>query len=315
MTWTVGAIQIGSSSSGGSGSGGGGSSGGGEHPPDPGPVSDPVDASSGSTVDGVEEEAVLSDSISYMITNLAAAAGATIATNGTTNSQYPIANVVDTELANPVIYTSDGTRQIDIDLGSAKSMNSVLIGGHNLFNGASITVKAGNSPSPTTVVGTATWSRDYIGVDLGSISARYVTLIITGGAIGDRIGQIGVGARIDFPGQWLLGMPFGQQEVTISQRTVRNVKHNYRLAKFEKREYSFRFRTAAEEEELRTFHRNTEGIITQFWLIEDITTNKLWYGNKEDNSDFVETEDKANPTRKLYRLQFEEASIGSFITT
>ena len=87
----------------------------------------------------------MSDPIKYMLGNLLTSATIT-ATNE--DADYPTENLVDAELARPFLFTTGASNQIVIDLGSNQSINTLLIGAHNLVSPTSLSIKAGTSPSP-----------------------------------------------------------------------------------------------------------------------------------------------------------------------
>ena len=254
----------------------------------------------------------MSDQIHYMVTNLLTGSGVSVSSSGV-SATYPASYVYDDLLDLPMVFETAGSKDIVIDLGSAQALDTLLIGNHRFASTCTFSIKAGLTASPSTVVSSPAWTRDYIAADLGSITARYITITITGVLAEDWIGEIAVGTKIAFPGSWLLGRKIGKQHVQIVHKSIFNSKDAYRLANFADRDYMFRFNPSTQLADFETFDRTVQGMITRFWLIESLSTGKVWYGRKEENFEPIETDDRANPPRAIYRLSFEEESKGSLI--
>lgn len=69
-------------------------------------------------------------------------------TASTTNSAYPVANVSAMPVAKTHRFTGKTSENYQIDLGSAKAVNAIVLVNHNLSSGATITVNAGAAANP-----------------------------------------------------------------------------------------------------------------------------------------------------------------------
>jgi hypothetical protein len=250
---------------------------------------------------------------SYIATNLADGSSITVSTE---DSVYTKENLYDQDLANPFKMTTGGG-WIEFDLTSSQSIDGVFIGGHNFVqSGFSCSIKAGASPSPSSVIATPSWADRYMIATFSAASYRYVRIEITDAQdTGDvtEIGQVVIGDRQVLPRAIRFGRKPHILQTGVIDRTNRGKRYaleNYRL---EQLTYEFRFI----ESELATFRAWWEavgGVLYPFVWMEDNSVDEALYMSIEDEG-FLPQElpDLANEAVLDYRVVLTEESVGAEI--
>ena len=253
----------------------------------------------------------------YLYTNLLDD-NATI-TPSAEDSVYPASGLYDSILAWPSkLTTSGGTWSID--LGSAKSFDTIAIGNHNFVATAVVQIKAGLTPSPTSVIATPAWREKGIVSFLSTQSARYIDIVVTEtNPESTSIGELAIGTRIAFPISWRWGgRPLGEEQKTLGARTDRGVLKAHQQYALESRDYIFRIVGDTDIAIFRTLHETVLGSIRPFWLFPNVAGTEVFFGRKEDGFNPVEITDAYDETAaggKVvdYILKFTEDSNGLFV--
>lgn len=127
-------------------------------------------------------------------------------TGSVPNAGYLNPNLNDTRLSRPVRWTDTALRFAEVDLGAAKSFNTVTLMSHNITNTATIQIKTGSTASFVTPIDTftLTWEEKNLWAEVVlSSSAQYVRLEITDTANPDgylNVGRLMLGNRYVMPG-------------------------------------------------------------------------------------------------------------------
>lgn len=205
---------------------------------------------------------------------LAVTIGGSPATGSITPSSedaaYPVENLFDGLYAKPFRSESPSTLNIVIDLGAPQSFNAVGIMGHNGVALAG-TVKAGNSPSPSTVVGTFTFREQDMWVDVGTQAAQYITIELTDANTANiQIGELVIGQRVALPRSlfWTNGQSSyrpHQMEEGVTLQTNGGVTWDYELFEQYQLEGLFRF-PQSEYAQFRLFHSRTKRTNPFVWI-------------------------------------------------
>ncbi len=105
--------------------------------------------------------------------------GATL-TETTENVNFPVENLIALPVSK-AFKSADGgltAQKTLIDLGSAKAIDIFALVNHNLQSGATITLKGGAGPDPSTFSTTLTWRTDLIWKIFASQNFRYWSLTL-----------------------------------------------------------------------------------------------------------------------------------------
>jgi len=125
---------------------------------------------------------------------------------------FPITNITDWRLGTAYRWkaTSTATQNIDIDAGSTQSLNTLVIGGHNLGTGtASVELlKGAASPAATNVTGPTAITSDlpWIITFNEGVARQHWRIQITSAGVAAQTGIITLGRRIDYSAGALLDL-------------------------------------------------------------------------------------------------------------
>jgi hypothetical protein len=218
----------------------------------------------------------------YLVTNLAAAGTLSASTEDT---DWPLANLVDTILAKPFKFIVTTGGYIEADLGSTQSFNTVALLGHNLLAVGSGTVKAGASANPSTTVGTLVYRASDLWCNVGAQSARYVRVTFTDtNTENSFIGELVIGQRVALPRAAKWGIEPSREEMDIVNSTIRGVDYVNKLFGRERFMVTFRF-PESERASFKALHTAVGGKLLPFlWLPNPATSADCYYMRKE--SDF-----------------------------
>lgn len=212
----------------------------------------------------------------YLVTNLLDA-NATL-TPGTEDSSYPVENLYGLVAANRYRSLSLLSLSVLVDLGSSKAANTIALINHNATSGATITVKAGGSSPPSTVVATLSWRQYDIWADLGSQTARYWLLEISdSNTVALSLGQLVLGTRVALPESFRRGRKPSVKTNNIALETEAGVRYVYPRYKRNQPGYVFRVRTSGDLASMRTWYNATNGEVTPFVFLEDVSLSGMLY--------------------------------------
>jgi len=190
---------------------------------------------------------------------------------------YPRGSLYDREMAKVFRWTSTAG-WVELDFGSAVVIDTLAIHNHEAESGATITVKTGDSTAALSAVSTPSWQSGSIWSDLGSVSAQFLRLEISGLTSGG-IGQLVPGVRTALPRAHRYGKRPGRGRRVINHETERGMRYNYHLFKREVRDYTWR----VNESELAAFDlldRLTQGEIYPLTFIPDVDDPETLYCRK-----------------------------------
>jgi hypothetical protein len=145
--------------------------------------------------------------------------------------------------------TSTSALSVLIDLGSALAADTVAIINHNFAAGATISLKAGGSSPPSTVVVTPSYRQYDVWASFTLTSAQYWLLeIASSQANALEIGQLLIGARVTLPRARRIAQGYSpaQTRSLISGETYGGVLYNYLLFSRKVLNPSFRIGSEAE---------------------------------------------------------------------
>lgn len=231
------------------------------------------------------------------------------------DSVYDRTGLFDRDFARPLRFLSGGSNFVELRLLSP-SYDGIFIGNHNLVDSATVTVKAGSSPNPSTVIDTPAWSRKNIISKPALQTNEYVRIEITdsqpAGTV-TEIGELSIGARVVLP----RGIRFGRaphiRQQMVKERTNRGKRYALELYRYVRREYSFRFL----ESELALFEQWWEavnGAIDPFpWLEDDAGTEALYMFIESEGFTPQELSEQAAEAVLEYSVVLEEAGLGAEI--
>lgn len=241
-------------------------------------------------------------------------------TSSSEDSDHPKANLVDGDFASVLRFTGGASSWIEFDLTEQKTLDAVMIGNHNFIEDSSfaLTVKAGNSPSPSSVFSQPDWRAQDILAKGSSTSARYWRIEITDNqAVGgvSQIGEIVGGLRQVLP----VGIRFGErphvlQEALIN-RTNRLKRYAIEFGQLYHPSYTFRF-AQTDLQDFRDWWDSIRGVLDPFVWIPDDNGLEVFFMSLETQG-FLPTElaQQAVPSVLDYTVTLIEEGIGGEVQT
>ena len=205
---------------------------------------------------------------SYIAGNVASGASITYSTQ---DADYPVANLVDADLASRFKFTSGSGGWVEFDLVEAQQISAVYLGNHNFQSGSgfAVTIKAGSSPNPSSTVATPEWREESMVGTFTAASYRYVRITITDLQTGDdvtELGEVVIGLRVQLPRGIRYGEKPHQVQEGIVERTNRGKRYALELYQLPRREYQFRF-PLSELAQFRAWWDAVGGMVDPFvWL-------------------------------------------------
>jgi hypothetical protein len=208
---------------------------------------------------------------SYIAGNLAAGASITYSSQDSAN---PAANTVDGDFASVLRFTSGASNWLEYDLVAQYPVSAVFLGNHNFISGSGggVTIKAGNSPAPSTVVASPEHRAESMVGLFTEASYRYIRIEISdlqAGADVTQLGEVVIGARVQLPRGVRHGEKPHQVQEAIVERTNRGKRYALEMFQLPRREYTFRF-PQTELATFRTWWDAVGGVLDPFvWLPEN----------------------------------------------
>ena len=205
--------------------------------------------------------------------------------SSTENAYYPLENLYDKDMANPFRWTSAASGYIEIDFGTETSFDFIGLLNHSFTSTVTVTVTAGDTPAPSTVVMTFTHhDQNMFKYSLYTTSARFVRIAWTdsAGAAIHGIGELIIGRLIILTSQFNIGFIEKLEEGKIRRRTHKGVQETFNLYSLEAREYFFGPLNDARLEELETLHITADGSQYPFIWIPDIGGVEILYCKKSN---------------------------------
>lgn len=143
---------------------------------------------------------------------------ATLSVSPAASSDHPIANVQDQRLSTVWEATSTASQALSIDLGSAMSVNTYAVMGHNLTEGTSIVFTGGSTTACSAVTSTLTWNAGMILLFAASGTYRYWKLTVSGNDDPLSIGRVWLGTYLTIDPSSLL-------DFTVTKKRSDYVSH------------------------------------------------------------------------------------------
>jgi len=223
------------------------------------------------------------------------------------DSDYPLENLADRNPANVFKFESATNGYIEFDFGSTQSINTIALLNHSFDSGDNITVKAGASPDPSTVIATFIYrARDMVAFLSTAESARYLRLVWSGATAAHSIGEMVVGESVTLSSQFSQRIGSQTVEKKIRRETPRGVKSSFDLYCLEQREYLFRELSTTEKNAFRTMHESLGGDRYPMLWLPNVSTSEVLYGYKQENFEAR----SVNHHRWEYILSITSASRG-----
>lgn len=217
----------------------------------------------------------------YLVNLITSAA---VITPSTEDSAYPAENLYDRQSARVFRCTSGAALTVLVDFGAAITADTIALVNHNLTAAATLSLRAGASSPPSTVITAPTYRQYDLWKAFTSTSARYWLLSITDSNPEDiEIGQLIIGARVVFPRARRIGHSYvpAKKRSNISGETYAGVLWNYHL--FERHQFNptFRVGSAADLAILSGLDVAVYGNLWPFLYIPDTTGADCYYVRKE----------------------------------
>ena len=199
------------------------------------------------------------------------------------DDSYLVGNIHDLQAARVFRCESGTSLSILFDFGGMVRADTIAIVNHNLTASATLSLKAGASSPPSTVVATPVYRAHDIYISFASTLERYWLLEITDTNSEDlEIGQLILGVRVVLPRARRIGSYSPARERSnISGETYAGVFWNYHL--FERHKFNpiFRVGSAVELAVLTGLDAAVYGDLWPFVYIPDITKADCYSVRKE----------------------------------
>lgn len=231
-------------------------------------------------------------------------------TPSTENAVYPAEYLYDHQSARVFRGTSQTALSILIDMGAAISADTVALVNHNLTSGATLSIKAGATSPPSSVVATPTYRAHDLWKGFTATAARYWLLTITdANSAPIQIGQLLIGSRVVFPRGRRIGNYQPRTERTIiSGETYGGASYHYPVNSRKTFNPSWRVLLS----ELAIFETLESAVIgsTYPWLyIKDISAAACYYVRKEPSFEPTEADKSTEPVMD-YQMTLREEPRG-----
>ena len=199
------------------------------------------------------------------------------------SADYGTPSSYDKILAKPFRWTSHlgGTYEVDRGAG-ADPFDTVVIAGHNFDSAALVSVKAGASASPSSVIDSPAWADKYI-VSFFSTprTERYVQLAVTDAqpdsAIKSEMGEVIIGTRIELPASFRPGHTPGKRGADILQETIGQIHHWNKQKQRRIWDLTFPIRSLAERSVYEAWYDATNGRQDPFLWVPDVSVELAYY--------------------------------------
>lgn len=150
--------------------------------------------------------------------------GATI-TASSSDSSHPVSNLQDERLSTLWASTAVTAQSIYIDMGSAVSVNTVALMGHNISSSATVTIYAGATTAVSALSSAITYNDGMMLLFSGGNTYRYWKLSISGNDAAPQAGRLWLGNYITIDPSSLL-------DFTVTKLRSDNVAHNASRGKY-----------------------------------------------------------------------------------
>jgi hypothetical protein len=237
--------------------------------------------------------------------------GVTLISSSSDQPEYPDDNVANLPISKPWRTVGNASQWIEFDLGATLGFDLIALVNHNLTAGATITIKAGASAAPSTVIGTMT-ARQFDAFKLFSSLQSYAFVRIEISDPSNVNNFISVGAVLLGASTVLgFGFNFGWQPSDVQNNltltTEYNVLHSFELNYQKELSLDFEELTTSQLEQLRQIYLAAKQDIFPFFWIPDAAVNDGYLFR------FTEAFRPKRGMRASVSLSFREDSRGQSI--
>jgi hypothetical protein len=212
-------------------------------------------------------------------------------TASSSNSSYPLSNLNSLPISKPFRFTGATSENLQIDLGSAKTISLVALVNHNLTSAATITINAGASANPdgSTFTTTIPWKLyDAWKVLNPAQTYRYWKIIIADSSNPNAFIQLGYGLMgtaivlsANFSNQW----QFSEQYENLEVQSEYGTPHVVKLFKRIQLDLPFQNIQEADGAVLRALITALNRNVTPLFLIPDSSRTDAIFCRLESNLD------------------------------
>ena len=230
-------------------------------------------------------------------------------TSSSEDTYFPLENLANNEAAKVFRFESEASGYIEIDFGSEQNFDFVSLLNHSFSDTVTVTVKAGASADPSSVVMTLTHrDLDMFKYTLYSTSARYVRIAWTdsAGASVHSIGELKIGQVVVLSSQFSVGFVEKLDEGKLRRLTHKGVRDSFDLYSLDAREYEFENLSASQLAELTELHDAVGGDKYPFVWIPDIAEDEVLFVKKSG----VHEKHNVDYAHYRYALTLREESKG-----
>lgn len=242
------------------------------------------------------------------------AASATTITASTAATAYPSSNLKVLPIAKHWRSTGITSENLQLDLGSAMSIDLIGIINHNITASGTITINGGSSANPDGSQYTTTITRrefDSFKLLSTAESWRYWKFIFADTTNADgyiKIGKLLLGDSTTLAFHWQYGSKFTDRFVNIFKRSGGGVAYYEPIYGLISQVFAFGPLTVAEMAVLRTLYRDLQGSANPIFVIPESQTNDGYFGR------FVSEMTRSLDYQEHCDLEFESDGRGRDIT-
>jgi hypothetical protein len=237
--------------------------------------------------------------------------GATL-TASSEDAAYPVDNLKDRQGWRVFRATSGTAVSISIDFGTALSCDTVALVNHNLTAGATMSLKAGATSPPSSVVATPAYRAHDLWKAFTATAARYWLLEITdANPAAIQIGQLLLGTRVSLPRARRIGESYkpATMRQNITGETYGGGKYSYHL--HSARGFNPTFRVLGSQIDIfDTLDAAVRGDVIPFLYIPDDTESAAYWVRKEMSFEPVEIDKAGGGIVHDYQMMLIEESRG-----
>jgi hypothetical protein len=225
---------------------------------------------------------------------------------------FPASNLKQPPISRPWRSVGLTSQWFEVDFGSAKQVNFVVLNNHNLTNAATITITSGASPAPSGNSEVITWTK-FNAYRIVSINFRYVRVTITDAANADGFIQVGLAMvgweplkNYSFSYGWDLERAF-RNRLNITEYGVDHFAELYDEVIIR---VMFQNRTIAQMDELEAIYESLQGVRRKLFLIPDPEGKQVGYFGRIENT-FIRRHDYYHTAEIIFRSDSRGKSIGA----
>jgi hypothetical protein len=233
-----------------------------------------------------------------------------VLTPSTEDAAYPAEYLIDHQAARVFRGTSQTALSILVDMGASVSADTIALVNHNLTAAATLSLKAGATSPPSSVVATPTYRAGDLWKGFTATAARYWLLEITdANSAAIQIGQLLIGTRVVFPRGRRIGNYTPRTERTIiSGETYGGASYHYPV--HSRKTFNPSYRCLLSELAIfETLESAVYGSAYPWLYIPEITASDCYYVRKEESFEPTEADKSTEPVMD-YQMTLREEPRG-----